>query len=1078
MDPVTTFLIAPLAKKATDAVLGAAGRRLRRIFKDPERQTALERATEAGILAMVRTARVDEDSRVHLLDVLRRFFTHEDVAEDVGRALVPLLRGDRLDPHELEELLAEAGYDPTHLSGFEPTTAFTAFEGGFSAAVLQQGVLREELKTHLLLAQLELHREMRDALQEMVRFLAGAKPGTAGVSAGQITAESVAGTQIVLAAPALALPASTPGDWEPFYLRYLIGRCDSLDLTPIDETGPRPDEASAVRLSDVFTTLLLEGLHRRETEEVTDFFGRRRERRPGDEPEEMRRETEEETKPVSAVEGCAAVARLVVLGRPGGGKSTLVNHLVTELARRRLGSTDGGKLPGWPEDDGPLPVRVLLRRFASWLPDGARPEAGLVWQYLQEQLRKAGCGDDAYAGLRDILATGGVVFFDGLDEVAEDDATRKRSLLCRAVESFAREVGKRCRVVVTCREYAYRKSDAWRLDDAVFTEVSLAPFAGEQIEAFTHTWYRVVGPGKGWDEARCQQEAEHLARAAEEWPHLRELAESPLLLTLMAQIHGRDGYLPRDRADLYERTVNLLLAHWENRLVRDLRGAGGTGADHDRMLQLDLRIEVVRNALERVAFEAHERQEKESGRSEAAADIPGDDLLHALGDQLGSLDRAQQVIVYVEQRAGLLHAVGERTYRFPHRTFQEYLAARHLLKQGEYDTMLTERVRRDLAWWREVFLLAAGASRETPRVISDLVDELVPRPPDEGKEVEPGVAEEARLAAQALEETRFTERASKEEGRFAATFEKIQEWLRAGMKSTETLEPTVRARCGLSLAGLGDPRSGVTSVEEMEVCRVPAAAFWMGSEKYESEKPQHLNEHLDYDYWLARYPVTVAQFRQYVEASGVKPEDPRSLRGPLNAPVARVDWHEATGFCCWLTDWLGLPKGYKAQLPSEAEWEKAARGGVEIPQEPCVRQIPYLAEPSVSLVPNPEPKREYPWPGDFDKGRCNSGHSGVDTVSAVGCFANGRSVYGCEEMSGNVWEWTRSAYEASSKVFSYPYDPNDGREKPHKSPLWVVRGGSFVDRDDGVRCACRGRCGPGGRNVDVGFRVVLSPSKL
>ncbi len=138
MDPLlTTFLIAPLAKKATGALLGAAGRRLRRIFTDPERQTALERATEAGILAMVRTARVDEESRVHLLDVLRRFFTHEDVAEDVGRALVPLLRGDRLDPHELEELLAEAGYDPIHLSGFDPTVG--GILGSVSSSRLRHG---------------------------------------------------------------------------------------------------------------------------------------------------------------------------------------------------------------------------------------------------------------------------------------------------------------------------------------------------------------------------------------------------------------------------------------------------------------------------------------------------------------------------------------------------------------------------------------------------------------------------------------------------------------------------------------------------------------------------------------------------------------------------------------------------------------------------------------------------------------------------------------------------------------------------------------------------------------------------
>ncbi len=1086
MDPVTNFLIAPIAKKVTDRLLNAAGLRLQRLFADPERVAALERCSEAGILAMVRTAPgVEEAERAHLNDVLRHFFTCEEIADHLGRALTPLLQGHPLDLAEMEALLVEAGFDPETLPGFNCESSFTAFAGGFAAAVLEQPSLREELKTHLLFTQLELQREIRDFLQQLVRFLTGTRPGSAAVAAGEITAEDVAGNRIFFPAPVLRLAPARSGDWEAHYLRTLIQHCDALDLSPIDETHPRGlrDGEAGIRLSDVFTTLHLEGIRRRASESAAEAIARR-----GPDPSRQGR-GEEELRPVAAVEAAGSVPRLVVLGRPGGGKSTLVNHLVVQLAKRRHGMTvDSETLPGWPADESPLPVRILLRRFASWLPEDAKPDPGLVWDYLEYQLERDGCRDDSFDGLYRVLTReGGVIFFDGLDEVHEDDARRKRSLLCAAIERFAEPLPD-SRVIVTCREYAYRRDDAWRLPDAVFPEVALAPFDLDQVRAFTRTWYRVVGPSKGWDAERCESEAAQLARAVADWEHLRALAESPLLLTLMTQIHGCDGYLPHDRADLYQRTVNLLLAHWENRIVRDLWG--GSTVDCERVQQLNLNIKVLRSALEKVAFVAHERQERESSRSETAADIPGDELLHALEEHLGSLDRAREVIVYIEQRAGLLHAVGQRTYRFPHRTFQEYLAARHLLKQAEYPIMLRERVHRDLPWWWEVFLLAAGSARETPRVIADLVDELVPRPPGDGP-VTPDSAEEARLAAQALDKTRFREGVGKDGapggGRFGATLERIQDWLLAAIAATESLDAAARARCGRSLAALGDPRQGVTTVEGMELCLVPAGPFHMGSAEDEDEGPPHLNEHLDYDFWIARYPVTVAQFRQYVAASGEEPGDDYALWGDT-APVVQVSWHEARGFCRWLTAWLtsngSLPAGWEARLPLEAEWEKASRGGLQIPKAPVIRPVVNafgVAVPRpVPLIPNPDPVRAYPWEGSLDGNLCNLWPSDVRSVSVVGCFPNGRSVYGCEEMSGNVVEWTGNQYHNASGQFTYPYMPTDGRENPDSHAAeWILRGGSFINEGRSARCSARSRYQPPQpRSADIGFRLVFSPSAL
>jgi formylglycine-generating enzyme required for sulfatase activity len=168
-----------------------------------------------------------------------------------------------------------------------------------------------------------------------------------------------------------------------------------------------------------------------------------------------------------------------------------------------------------------------------------------------------------------------------------------------------------------------------------------------------------------------------------------------------------------------------------------------------------------------------------------------------------------------------------------------------------------------------------------------------------------------------------------------------------------------------------------------------------------------------------------------------------------------VTWHEALDYCEWLHEKLGTSSapeggpiaklvrehGWRVTLPSELEWEKAARGRLS--------------------------DAVFSWGDEPDPIRANYRDSGVGDTSAVGCFpANG---FGLCDMIGNVWEWTRSRDAA------YPYRPDDGREPAHPKAgdVMVVRGGSFDDARDLARCAYRSWSLPDSRIGDLGFRVVL-----
>jgi formylglycine-generating enzyme required for sulfatase activity len=233
----------------------------------------------------------------------------------------------------------------------------------------------------------------------------------------------------------------------------------------------------------------------------------------------------------------------------------------------------------------------------------------------------------------------------------------------------------------------------------------------------------------------------------------------------------------------------------------------------------------------------------------------------------------------------------------------------------------------------------------------------------------------------------------------------------------------------------------------IEFACIPAGKFLIGSRDdnklaYDDEKPQYAVD-IPYDYWMAHYPVTNELYNAYTEAKGIKhPVD--GWEKKKDHPVVYVSWNDAMAYCQWLNQFLNSEfrnLNLEIRLPTEAEWEKAARG---------------------------TDGREYPWGNIFDKNKCNTSEGGKGATMPVGAYSpQGDSPYGCADMSGNVWEWTHSLYKP------YPYKANDGRENERASDARALRGGSFILSEWYARCACRNS------NVILsklrGFRVVASP---
>lgn len=266
----------------------------------------------------------------------------------------------------------------------------------------------------------------------------------------------------------------------------------------------------------------------------------------------------------------------------------------------------------------------------------------------------------------------------------------------------------------------------------------------------------------------------------------------------------------------------------------------------------------------------------------------------------------------------------------------------------------------------------------------------------------------------------------------------------------------------------------------MEFIEIPSGVFLMGDNRLRDASPQHTHEMRAFA--IGKFPVTNVEYAEFIAARGYETgaywttmgwkwmrgrlgssssDDPNhapyfwnELRlNQARYPVVGVSWYEAIAFCNWMTEKgkeenreTGKQVSYR--LPTEAEWEYAARGENNA--------------------------RNFPWGEKFERGRANTAEAGFGGTTPVTHFPAGVSPFGVWDMAGNVFEWTLSKWGSNWQEleFVYPYRAENGCEDTEGSGARVMRGGSWFNPYQEALCAHRARYLSGSRGSSIGFRVM------
>lgn len=779
---------------------------------------------------------------------------------------------------------------------------------------------------------------------------------------------------------------------------------------------------------------------------------------------------------------------LVLTGAPGCGKTTVLMYIAYIMAKAILSGDTGVVeqelgLKMENTDQLPLPLFMPLGRYAEYrraLPKDTSAERKTLAACITDYLNSSAAGFGLGNLFERLLMAGRsmIVLLDGLDTIPDE---AERVMTRSAIEKLAAGRREGLHIIATCRTMAFEGQTTL----AGFQEFRVQPIEKHAVERMIRNAYRCIFPQ---DIMRAEERTKNLLIGIEQietqrrirFKSVEPLINSPLMVRILLIVHLNDRRLPEQRAALYDRVVEYMVQAAHNPDVEEAQrlGAlvGGNWRDNIEMAQY-------------LAFQM--QQGGERGR-----DVSETDLRRLLGQRERYTPWVDSLVEVTRTRGTLLEEHGGQ-YRFFHLSFQEFLAARYLAsevlaKEGlEGVVKFFEAGAAQESWWREVVLLVVGylAEKNGVDAAAGMLLRMVGL--DE-KVAERNLSAEMQTAMAGLAATSLLDWSDAPQSLRERVVERVVGIFQAGKSS-----PKDRCAAWDALGRLGDPRFDpnrwyLPAEPNFGFLEIPGGKFLMGSDK--SRDPQVDNDELPQHeikvemFWMAKYPITVAQYFAFVEDGGyqrtefwaeavgakhwqdgkVKEENGNWRDAPAkysdvfhlpNHPIVGVTWYEAQAYCRWLTEKLrslnllfpilGTGENWVVSLPSEAQWEKTARG-----------PIPPFGEKGYRL---------YPYGDAFDPDKGNVSSTGIGLTSSVGAFPAGASPYGILDMSGNIFEWCRT------KKNSYPYRADDGREQLDQSnEKRCLRGGAFDLGADMARISSRNGNHPSFAGNNIGFRIVLT----
>ncbi len=776
---------------------------------------------------------------------------------------------------------------------------------------------------------------------------------------------------------------------------------------------------------------------------------------------ELVRGKQKESEPIALDKLLLQNQRLAVIGSAGCGKSTLLAYLAASLsAHAQSGAALPFELPRGVKTL--VPLIVPLRYYRKYQEDAraARPLqwtdksvgtfAGFIKEYLMRHSAALRVSEDFFDRL--LLGGGCLVMLDGLDEVV---SRHERGRVKQLIENLVTVDYPKNYYIVTAREAGYQQEAVFSDDD--FTRLDVQPLERDEIALLVEKWCEQLYPNEVADKTDELMRAIDDLNARRVEQNQERLISTPLMTTMVVSVSFGEKKLPNERAKLYEAAVTVIL---EAQYLRE--EDIDTDSAEKELVEWGGTVDEQREWLMHLALEMHR-----GGDAGAAVE---EERVREILRGVVTPDKLNKFILAVRDRGSLFEERAE-LFQFVHLTFQEFLAARRLTKQREKAwTELAPRLTD--SWWREALLLLYGFARvDWPEYAEQYLEWLSTQPRES-----PRYLAGLELAGAAILELEIPN------PELQKRHAKI---LTDALENRNTVATGIlRANAGNVLARLGDKRDGVglndIGLPDLLFCEIPPGDFIMGDTLDDwGGKKEILYTKLDKPYYITRYPITNAQFDAFLNADdgfknpawwkGLARTDNQSF--PLkeggvfdlpNHPVVNVTWYQAVAFCNWVNEkfqvagsryqvWsdgniesIVRPPSFVVRLPSEAEWEKAART---------------------------TDGRKYPWGPDITTEHANYDDTGLGATSAVGCFPKGENPYGVLDMSGNVWEWCATKWvENYSNYFQQEDNALEGDSRR------VLRGGAFRNIVGDVRCAARVNVNPYFLGWLQGFRVVLSPA--